>query len=138
MSLKALADERGSIAPLAIGLASIMLATTFTFVNVGSLLLFQQRETQQAEALALAVDQVLTAEQLSAAISDSSTLTEQAGRFAGEVGIRDFVVGTSDGLTVSARVCGVFNAPIVVPLVGPLVAPSGGARVCGSAKARRL
>jgi len=138
MSPKALADERGSIAPLAIGLASNMLATTFTFVNVGALLLFQQRETQQAEALALAVDQVLTAEQLVAAVSDNLALTEQAGRFAGEAGIGDFVVGTGDGLTVSARVCGVFNAPILVPLAGPLVAPSGGTRVCGSAKARRL
>ena len=134
----ALADETGSIAPLAIGLASIMLATTFTFVNVGALLLFQQRETQQAEALALAVDQALTAEQLVAGVSDNSALTEQARSFANAADIGEFVVGTTDGLTVRAQVCGVFNAPILVPLVGPLVSQAAAQRVCASAKARRL
>jgi hypothetical protein len=134
---RALADETGSIAPLAIGLASVLLATTFTFVNVGSLLLFQQRETQQAEALALAVDEALTADQLADATTNDSLLAEQAASFAAEAGIADFVAGTNDGLTVTAKVCGVFNAPIAVPLVGQSLGAAA-QKVCATAKARKI
>jgi hypothetical protein len=128
-----LASETGSIAPLAIGLASIMLATTFTFVNVGSLLLFQQRETQLAEALSLAVDDALTAGQLGEALNDNSVLTVPARSFAADAGIRDFEVSTTDGKTVTAKVCGVYDAPIKVPLI-PRIADQ---TVCAIAKARR-
>ena len=125
--------ETGSIAPLAIGLASIMLATTFTFVNVGSLLLFQQRETQLAEALALAVDDALTAGQLGEALNDDSVLTDSARSFATDAGIRDFEVSTTEGKTVTAKVCGVYAAPIKVLLLGQIE----DSRVCATAKARR-
>ena len=127
-------DETGSVAPLAIGLASVLLASTFTFVNAGSVLLFQQRENQQAEALALAVDQALTADELAGAIADSAALDQAASSFAAEAGISNYEVLTPDGLTVAAKVCAVFNAPIQVPLLGPL-APH---MVCATAKARRL
>ncbi len=126
-------DEAGTIAPLAIGLASIMLATTFTFVNVGSLLLFQQRETQQAEALALAVDETVEPETLAISVNENSPLIRQAQKFALEAGIGDFEVITTDGKTVFAKVCGSFHAPIQVPLLAAIV----GRNVCATAKARR-
>ena len=130
----ALADDAGTVAPLAIGLASILLATTFTFVNVGSLLLFEQRETQQAEALALAVDEATDTESLAAAVSDNSILIRQARSFAAEAGMSDFAVSTFDGKTVTAKVCGVFDTPIKIPLLGGAVLRA----VCATAKARRI
>ena len=129
-----LADETGSIAPLAIGLASILLATTFTFVDAGSAMLFQQRQTQRAEALALAVDDALTADQLAIAVKDRVELVAAASDFAGEAGILDFDVQTTDGLTVTARVCDLFSVPIAVPLLGPQEPQT----VCATAKARRI
>jgi len=122
--------ERGSIAPLGIGLAGILLATVLTFANSATLLLFQQRETQQAEALALAVDQALTPDQLTA----GSGLDVEAGRFAADAGITSFEVATLDGKTVTAKVCGQFAPPLNVPLVGI----GGQTRVCATAKARRF
>lgn len=129
-----LGSDAGSIAPLAVGLASILLATTFTFVNVGSLLLFQQRETQQAEALSLAVVDALSDERLNEALTDNSVLTDQARSFAVVAGIRDFEVATTDGKTVSAKVCGLFESPIEVPLLSQIVNQP----VCSQAKARRI
>ena len=134
MTRPELAGDAGSIAPLAIGLASILLATTLTIANAGSLLLFQQREQQQAEAMALAVDDALSPEQLAASITDSAAISTQASRFSVEAGIGDFEISTVDGLTVTAKVCGLFNPPIEVPLLGPVASP----RVCAIARARRL
>ncbi len=138
MHIHAAKDETGSIAPLAIGLASILLATTVTFVDIGALLLFQQRESQQAEALALAVDEAVNAEVLEAAKTNPDLLQAEAGRFAREAGILDYQVGTTDGLTVSASVCDLFKAPIGVPFIRTLGAAGAGQVICATAKARRI
>jgi hypothetical protein len=120
-------EDTGSIAPLAIGLAGILLATACTFMDVGSLMLFQQRETQLAEALALAVAEEEKVE--------SGRLEIAAEHFAAEANIPSaFEVRTRDGQTVEAKVCGEFLAPIAIPFID-----IGGAReVCGEAKARAL
>ena len=127
--------ETGSIAPLVIGLSAILLAATCTFINVGSLLLFQQRQTQQAEAIALAVAGELSDRDISEATSEGTVLRQLARRFAAEANILgEFEVTTQDGQTVEAKVCAGFVAPIVVPFI-----ETGGVReVCGTAKARRL
>jgi len=129
-----LSGDSGSIAPLALGLASLLLAMTFTFANAGALLLFQQRETQQAEALALAVAGEVTTQDLALAAGNSSLLTEPAQNFAAGAGIIYFEVETKDSRTVSAKVCGSFTPPIIVPLLGPQTAQT----VCGTAKARKI
>ena len=129
-----LGDETGSVAPLAIGLASVLLAATFTFVNAGSVLLFQQRENQQAEAMALATLETLTPDELAAAVADNFALERAANSFAAEAGIATYEVSTPDGLTVAAKVCSLFKAPIQVPLLGPFAPHT----VCAYAKARRL
>ena len=126
-------QETGSIAPLAIGLSGILLATTATFVDVGSLLLFQQRQTQQAEALALAA--AGDAGQVEGQQPNQQMLEDSARRFAAEAAIRgDFEISTKDGRTIEAKVCGEFLAPIAIPFI----ALSDARKVCGLAKARLL
>lgn len=131
-------DETGSIAPLAIGLATVLLAATLTFVNAGALLLFQERETQQAEALALAVDGELTPDQLAEAKTNPEVLDAAARSFAREAGILDFQTGTPDGLTVVAEVCSAFKPPIELSFLNFAGNAAAGHVVCAKAKARRL
>jgi hypothetical protein len=62
-------------------------------------------------------------------------LQESAKRFVVEAGILvNFEVATRDGLTVEAKVCGNFVAPIFVPLIDL----GDEHEVCGLARARRL
>ncbi|MEO0023978.1 MAG: hypothetical protein RL196_419 [Actinomycetota bacterium] len=131
-------DETGSIAPLAIGLATVLLAATLTFVNAGALLLFQERETQQAEALALAVDGELTPDQLAGAKINPTVLEASARSFAREAGILDFQAGTPDGFTVVAKVCSAFKPPIALSFLDFAGNAEAGHVVCATAKARRL
>ena len=118
------------MAPLGIGLAGILLAAVLTFANTAALQLFEQRQTQQAEALALAVDEALTPQQL----EQGQGLAPAAATFAAEAGITSYEVFTLDGKTVTARVCGQFAPPIGVALVGI----GGQSRVCATSKARRF
>jgi hypothetical protein len=128
-------QDSGSIAPLAIGLAGILLAAACTFINVGSLLLFQQRETQTAEAMALSVVEELSDLEIENARLQPEKLQESAKRFAVEAGILvNFEVSTRDGHTIEAKVCAGFEAPIVVPLIDL----GDKHEVCGFARARRL
>ena len=128
-------QDSGSIAPLAVGLAGILLAAACTFLNVGSLLLFQQRETQTAEAIALSVLGELSDIEVQNSRSQPEILQESAKRFVVEAGILvNFEVATRDGLTVEAKVCGNFVAPIFVPLIDL----GDEHEVCGLARARRL
>jgi Tfp pilus assembly protein PilZ len=127
-------SESGSIAPLAIGLASVLLASVLTFVDAGSLMLFQQREFQLAESMALAVDQALTPIQLASSVTQNTYLLEVADRFGSEAGIHDFTATTPDGKTVLVSVCAQFDPPVKIPLVG---LPAN-RTVCAKARARRI
>ena len=113
--------ERGSIAPLAIGLLAVSVATILTVVAASSLYVFQRRLTSVAEFAALA----------------------EAAR---GVDVRDFLVNGNnaaddrlvikrdeslDGLTREVELCGVWHPPV------PVFASLTQVEVCATGLARR-
>lgn len=110
-----LTDERGSISPLLIGLGSVSLAVLLTVSTSMSLYVQQKRLTTQAEAVALA-----HADNLSAFL-----LLDKPAQS---------TVTIKDGETVEVRICSAFSPPI--PLGSALKSLLPNQQVCGRALAR--
>jgi hypothetical protein len=110
--------ERGSIAPLGIGLLSISLALIFTLVCANSLYVLKNRLTATAEFAALAEARMgLTA----ATFLDESEYPE------------DYFVDedySSDQKTTEVTVCAIWSAPL------PIVFSVTDAKICGHGAAR--
>ena len=96
--------ERGSIAPMGIGLAILSLAVVLTLAAASSLFVMQRRLTTLAEASALAVS--ATGGTVQDFLSAAAPLPFQNLTIANESMI--------DGLTAEVRLCATWQAPIKV------------------------
>jgi len=97
-------NERGSLAPLAIGLALLSLAAILTTVAASSLFLFQKRLLTLAEATALFA--VSTGEPAQSFLTQLKT-----SRF-GQIAVaKDQII---DGKTVEVRLCAQWVSPFAV------------------------
>lgn len=96
--------ERGSIAPLAIGLALLSLATILTTVAASSLFLHQKRLLTLAEAAALFASS--TGEPAQNFISQLSATKLGSVSVAKEQ--------TLDGFTIEVRLCSMWQSPFAV------------------------
>jgi hypothetical protein len=113
-------NERGSIAPLGIGLTVLLLATIIALVSAGSLYVFQARIKSLAEFAALSEAQT--------GLSVAEFLTETNQRqFLNLIVLRD---ETLDGRTVEVAICASWSPPL------KLFDLTGEKRVCGKASAR--
>lgn len=115
-----LSADRGSLAPLGVGLFALTMALIFVISSASSLFIFQKRLTNYSESAALYV----------------AATGEDPQRFAvdyGVSGFRNLIVkagNSEDGLTAEVSVCALWSAPIY--LVGSIVEK----QVCSHASAR--
>lgn len=113
-------DDRGSVAPLGIGLAALSLATILTFASAGSLFVLQRRITTLAEAAAL-----------SSASSGGSVQDFLSA--AAPLPFQQLVITKEaklDGLTVEVKLCANWQSPLRV--IGVPLAR----QICGYGAAR--
>ena len=110
--------DHGSIAPLGIGLAAILMATVFTVVCANSLYILRQRLTASAEFAALAEARFATP------ASDFLSTSDYPASY--------FVQGDSsvDNRTFEVTICSEWVAPV------PLLEDLGQVLVCGRGAAR--
>jgi hypothetical protein len=110
--------DQGSIAPLGIGLAAILMATVFTVVCANSLYILRQRLTASAEFAALAEARFATP------ASDFLSTSDYPASY--------FVQGDSsvDNRTFEVTICSEWVAPV------PLLEDLGEVLVCGRGAAR--
>lgn len=113
-------SERGSMAPLGIGLFALSLSFVLAFASAGSLFIFQKRLTNYAEMAALHV------------VTKDSNVWD----FQDKVGSQNFTSLQlaqqlqDDDSTVRVSACAQWNAPFVTFLSLPL------AQICSNAFAR--
>lgn len=121
-------DERGSLAPLGIGLAIVSLTLVIVVLISGSLYLTERRLTTLAESTALAV---------LADSGDFQELSQLAGAFLSEAqnpglqGVHLIEASKPDSLTVRVRICSDWASPF------PNYMFSDRGRVCSEGLARR-
>ena len=111
-------SERGSIAPLGIGLMSILLALFFTLVCANSMYLLKNRLTAVAEFAALA----------EARVGKTASEFLDESLYPGE-----YFVGSdssSDQITTEVSICAIWQAPL------PLVSDLADLKICGQGAAR--
>ncbi len=113
--------ERGSTLPLIIGLASLLLATIFTFSELQSLLLLRSRALSDARFAALYIARE------TAGIPPVIGLDYSTAVLGELVGVSSVNVTSNDGKTFTAKVCLDWNSPLGIH-------PSS--LVCDEAKAR--
>ena len=113
-------SERGSMAPMFIGLLMFSTATLLVIVTATSLLIFQKRLTSLAEGAALWSAQV---ERPPADFFDQ--LPANAG-----FGLEFSELDVSDGKTATVKVCGRWQSPI------PISITTTNLMVCSKASAR--
>jgi hypothetical protein len=113
--------ERGSTLPLIIGLASLLLATTFTFSELQSLLLLRSRALTDARFAALYIARE------TAGIPPVIGLDYSPAVLGELAGVSSVTVTSNDGKTFASKVCLVWKSPLGLR-------PE--ALVCDEAKAR--
>lgn len=98
-----LRDQRGSIAPLGIGLFIFSIAFSFTLISASSMFIFQKRLTTFAESTAIFV---------ASGQGDSVNFLEQVGvpKFE-QLRVSDNLA--ADSVTVVVSVCALWRPPIV-------------------------
>jgi hypothetical protein len=97
-------NDRGSVAPLGIGLAMLSLAAVMVFVSASSLFVMQKRLTTMAEAAALSE------------VSNGTSVSEYL-LGAGVTGFHDLKIAKesqADGVTVEVTLCASWQSPIRV------------------------
>lgn len=115
-----LSADRGSLAPLGVGLFALTMALIFVISSASSLFIFQKRLTNYSESAALYV----------------AATGEDPQSFAVDYGVSGFknlivkAGNSEDGLTAEVSVCALWSAPIY--LVGSIVEK----QVCSHASAR--
>lgn len=101
MEHQRLANDRGSMAPLGIGLFLVSLSFMLTIVSAGSLFIFQKRLTNYAEMAALYV-------------ASGDVSVEDYQRTVGDEKFKALQLDQTillDGLTVRVDACAQWNAP---------------------------
>jgi hypothetical protein len=98
--------DRGSTLPLIIGLASLLLATTFTFSELQSLLLFRSRALTDARFAALYIAKE------TAGIPPVIGLDYSPAVLGELVGVSSVTVNSNDGKTFTSKVCLVWKSPL--------------------------
>jgi hypothetical protein len=118
--LKSKSKERGSVTPLAIGLALLLLVTLFLMASATSVFLLQRRLTTLAEFAALSGAESGMAAKVFISEADPKG-------FVGLAIVRDEI---SDGKTNEVIVCANWNPPL------PSIVKLGMRIVCGQGAAR--
>lgn len=113
-------SERGSIAPLAIGLLALTVATILTVVAASSLYVFQRRLTSVAEFAALAA--------VARGIDVMDFLAN--GNNAADDGLVIKRDESPDGLTRDVELCGIWHPPV------PLLSSLTRVELCATGSAR--
>ncbi|WP_296631374.1 hypothetical protein [Rhodoluna sp.] len=113
-------NERGSVAPLAVGLALISLATVIAVSMASTLFVFQKRLTNLAESAALA-----------AASGESAQAFVSEIQPTGFVGLQVEETLATDEKTVQVRVCATWQSPIQILKVFKTT------QICSHASARQ-
>lgn len=113
-------EERGSLAPLGIGLALLSLTVVVAAASATSLFLLDRRLSTLAEFTALSV------------VSNGESAEDYLARSA-PVGFTNLTVAADsmeDGLTEQVTLCAIWDAPIkgMIPLPSRLICESGLAR----------
>ena len=118
--MKQFSGEQGSIAPLAIGLALISLATVIAVTMASTLFIFQKRLTNLAEASALAAANGEAAVDFVAQVPglELEGLTVQQ-------------TTATDEITIDVRVCATWQSPIQILKV------FADSQICSHASARQ-
>lgn len=98
-----LIQEHGSIAPLGIGMFLFSLIFSLTAVSATSMFIFQKRLTSLAESTAVYV---------ASGIGDADSFLTALGK-PNLLGLKISTLLDSDEVTVVAKVCALWNAPVV-------------------------